>query len=72
MNVARVIKLKYAEEHNLIYNNDICYNTIEKQNTRKFIFSDIEDLDSPNILTLAGEEGLDVKYILNISYIVYL
>lgn len=43
----------------------ITYNTPEKEEARHFVFDEILKINAPRILTMAGEEGLDVKMILS-------
>jgi hypothetical protein len=43
----------------------VSYNTNEKEKTRERIFSCIDNIEKPIIITMASSEGLDVKYILN-------
>lgn len=43
----------------------LSYNTEEKEKTRERIFSCIDNIEKPVVVTMASSEGLDVKYVLN-------
>jgi hypothetical protein len=66
-NPARIIRKEYVEKQGLTLNENISYDTIHKQKSREYVFDSIKKLSKPKIITLAGEHGLDVQYILKIN-----
>lgn len=67
---ATIFKKSFLKMANSLNNTKpitISYNTEEKKQARKFIFENIVNIDNPIILTLAGEEGLDVEYLLKLN-----
>lgn len=44
---------------------ELSYNTVEKEKTRERVFSHLNNIKKPVVVTMASSEGLDVKHILN-------
>jgi hypothetical protein len=64
---ALVMKKEYAKEHWNFDDTEVDYNTPDKQKAREFAFKGIGRFDEPKVLTLAGKEGFDVKYLLELN-----
>lgn len=64
----RIAKKSYLERIGFIVKNlAISYDSKPKVKAREFIFNEITGIDRPRILTLAGEQGLDVKMVMERS-----
>jgi hypothetical protein len=64
---ARIVSKNYLKNSQIKFENYISYNSVSKNNARKFIFNDIKNIENPIVLTMAGECGFDVKLIKQIN-----
>lgn len=61
-----VVKLDYAQENGInIVEDYINYKTPEKQNARELMFSDIDVINRPLIITFPNRYGYDIDYIMS-------